>query len=410
MCDKSVTPERERDIAAYLSSQPLRAVSRRLALWEISGGMQCSIIGTCLCDEDVLAVLRKQKLRIARDAKHYDIHSYCVHEASRVSPVSRTLTKLLDRKYTGPLRMIGQAETEEDIRTAWERLRDTGQVAGGYWAVMSHAHVSQTLKSSIFGEVHMLSHLNGRNATLLTVRLAEAERRIGDLEQRLRRTEQAKQDTIKERDAARSALAKGTALEGAARIAASPAHAEAAGAAARKLAKCTRALMTARARARQAEAALARLAKPPVLQRELVKDRAEAAAGLPGAASAEGPRRILYLGGRTALVPHLRAVAQGRQTNFLHHDGGVEDSLHRIAEMIERCDAVVCPIDCVSHGACQMAKSLCQRLNKRFLPISTSSRSGFKRALELLGNGLQAAEPGATMKRPTPDTSLSADY
>jgi hypothetical protein len=52
--------------------------------------------------------------------------------------------------------------------------------------------------------------------------------------------------------------------------------------------------------------------------------------------------------------------------------------------MIEHCDAVVCPVDCVSHGACRMAKAACQRLNKRFLPIASASRSGFERALEEL--------------------------
>jgi hypothetical protein len=111
--------------------------------------------------------------------------------------------------------------------------------------------------------------------------------------------------------------------------------------------------------------------------------------------AAPGPtgQRILYIGGRTAIVPHLRAAAEARVAAFYHHDGGVEDSLHRIEDMIERCDAVVCPVDCVSHGACRMAKAICQRLSRRFLPIPTASRSGFERALDRL-----AAERG-----PSPD-------
>jgi len=94
--------------------------------------------------------------------------------------------------------------------------------------------------------------------------------------------------------------------------------------------------------------------------------------------------RVLYLGGRTAIVPHLRTAAATRVAAFFHHDGGIEDSLHRIEEMIAGCDAVVCPVDCVSHGACRMAKAICQRLNRRFLPIATASRSGFERALDQL--------------------------
>ena len=96
-------------------------------------------------------------------------------------------------------------------------------------------------------------------------------------------------------------------------------------------------------------------------------------------------------------MPHLREVASIRAAAFLHHDGGIEDSLHRIEEMIEHCDAVVCPVDCVSHGACRMAKAACQRLNKRFLPIASASRSGFERALEelsRLGAGQRSAVDG----------------
>jgi hypothetical protein len=80
----------------------------------------------------------------------------------------------------------------------------------------------------------------------------------------------------------------------------------------------------------------------------------------------------------------LREVAQARSAAFLHHDGGIEDSVHRIEEMIGHCDAVICPIDCISHGGCRPAKAACQRFNKHFLPIPTASRAGFERALERL--------------------------
>ena len=55
---------------------------------------------------------------------------------------------------------------------------------------------------------------------------------------------------------------------------------------------------------------------------------------------------------------------------------------------------MVCPIDCVSHGACKLAKVLCRRFNKPFLPISSASRSGFERALDQLAasGGAKAGE------------------
>ncbi len=381
-------PDRERDIAAYLAQQPRRAASRRLALWEIDGGMQCSIIGTCLDDHDLIDVIRRNKLQIARDAKSYDIHSYCVHAATQSSPFSRALTKLLDRRFAGALRLIDKAETEEEMRAAWERMRDSGQIAGGYWAIMSHAHVPGPMKLRVFGEVHMLSHLNGHGANQLALQLAEAERKITDLETRARRAEQAKLDALAERDAARTELAA-VAVRGPAFLPASVSACRPGDREARvdqRLAKCTRALLIARARARHAEDTITQLSSRATSPRQAGPQKAapttvDTPSPIPDAAL---PRRILYIGGRAAIVPHLREVAEAREANFLHHDGGIEDSLHRIEEMIEGCDAVVCPVDCISHGACRMAKSLCQRLNKRFLPIPTSSRSGFERALEQL--------------------------
>jgi hypothetical protein len=63
--------------------------------------------------------------------------------------------------------------------------------------------------------------------------------------------------------------------------------------------------------------------------------------------------------------------------------------VHRIAHMIQRCDAVVCPVDCVSHGACHLAKSLCLRLDKTFLPIPAASRAAFEQALSRLSSLLR---------------------
>ena len=200
-------PPRAPDIADYLSRRPARAASRRLALWEIEGGMQCSIIGTCLSDHDLIAVIGKHKLRVERGAQSYDIHSYCVRAAGESSPFSRALTKLLDHRFAGAVRQMGRASTEEEMRALWERLRDNGQIAAGYWAIMSHTHIPDPIRVSVFGEVHMLSHLNGHGANLLALRLAEAERKNADLETRLRRSEQVKLEALAERDAARAALA-----------------------------------------------------------------------------------------------------------------------------------------------------------------------------------------------------------
>ena len=361
---------------------------RRLALWEIDGSLQCSIIGTCLSDQDLLSAARKHRLQIDRNAHSYDLHSYCVRAANEDCALARSLNKLLEHKFAGAIRLMGRAETDEEVRLVWDRLRDGGQIAGGYWAVMSHTHVPASFKTRVFGEMHMLSHLHGHGASQLANRLKQAEHRCADLESRLRRSETAKLEAFAARDAARArpspqALADQSEGSAAVRHQAEPdrpLHRLQ-----RKLAKCERALIVARTRARQAEAQLSHLsATRRLVCRPAAHDIDTRSVSEHQARRAPTPHRVLYIGGRTAIVPHLRTAAAARVAAFFHHDGGIEDSLHRIEEMIAGCDAVVCPVDCVSHGACRMAKAICQRLNRRFLPISTASRSGFERALDQL--------------------------
>lgn len=373
--------------------EPRRSKAGRLMLWEIDGCMQCSIIGTCLGDDDLLHVLRRNDLTVGKNAQSYDIHSYCVKAASTDCALARSLNKLLERRYAAAVKLIGRAQSLDEIKSVWTRLRDGGQVAGAYWAVMSHQHVDASFKAHVFGEVHMLSHLNGHGAHQLAMKLSEAERRCGELEARLRRAASSHQATMIERDEARAALLARPQPRTLQSVA-TPTEAGDSGAIMQlriKLAQRERALLTARGRARSAEAELAQLKarRPPSTQ------AAPATASLPAAqphccnhdhssATMLKGRRILYIGGRAAVVPHLRMVAAARAAEFAHHDGGIEDNAQRIEEMIDHCDVVVCPIDCISHGACRLAKSLCHRMNKTFLPIPTASRSGFERALEHL--------------------------
>jgi hypothetical protein len=375
------------------SDREERTASRRLALWQLEHSLQCSVIGTCLTDQDLLAAMRKNRLVIEPDARSYDIHSHCVRAASHDCALSRSLNKLLERRFAGAVRLMTRAAIPADIEALWARLRDSGQIAAGYWATMSHTHIPASIKTRVFGEVHMLSHLNGHGASQLAMRLAEVQRRCAELETRLRRSDSAKLHALAERDALDAKLAAvATARPTPAPSAqASPPCNDGLSRLPAKLAKCERALIAARARARQAEAEVNRLQASRHLVRHLPVDLAPRSVAQP-AAPALTRRRILYLGGRTAIVPHLRKSAEERVVSFLHHDGGIDDSLHRIEEMIEGCDAVVCPIDCVSHGACRMAKAICQRLNRRFVPIPTASRTGFERALDQLAAGPPAPE------------------
>jgi len=104
-------------------------------------------------------------------------------------------------------------------------------------------------------------------------------------------------------------------------------------------------------------------------------------------------KRILCVGGRSSLVQYYRAVVERRGGEFLHHDGGLEDSMDAVTRALSTVDAVVCPVDCVSHAACLKVKRACKHLAKQFIPLRSSGLSSFARGLQTIARPRSRSEP-----------------
>ncbi len=111
-----------------------------------------------------------------------------------------------------------------------------------------------------------------------------------------------------------------------------------------------------------------------------------------------GNRTILYIGGRLQGVAHFKRLVEDCNGSFAHHDGGMEESMGRLKSLFGRADAVVFPVDCVSHAALAEIKRLCRRWNKPYLPIRRSGLSALARALETYADdsrpGIPASKQG----------------
>lgn len=106
-----------------------------------------------------------------------------------------------------------------------------------------------------------------------------------------------------------------------------------------------------------------------------------------GCSDALGPRCVLYLGGRAALTAQYRQLAGRLGITLIHHDGGLEESLARLPDMLSRADAVVCPADRVSHAARHQLESHCQRAGKPCLIYPGDGVSGFAVAMAQVSRG-----------------------
>jgi hypothetical protein len=137
------------------------------------------------------------------------------------------------------------------------------------------------------------------------------------------------------------------------------------------------------ARRLQTEAELAdNLANVRNLRREL--SALEAALFLGGGEDPTDDRKqqlpgvkVLYVGGRPKLVEQLKAHVTSRGGALLSHDGGVDDNSALLPGLISHADAVLFPVDCISHAAAEQVKKLCRRLAKPWAPLRSASLASF---------------------------------
>jgi hypothetical protein len=388
----------EPPISTAQEEPPNRAGPRRYKIWEVPGTVQCSIVGTCLDRRDIQALMRKGKVRTQPGATDYQIHGYFVQEATQPGLIGQLIHKALDRKYATPVARVGRMRDAAALEAYWNDACAKGQVAGAYWALLSHRHVGDSLRYAAFGDVHMLSHFMGGVNRTDAQALWAAERRVADLEQRLERVRRRSHESLVERDARITALEREIQQMRRFCVRLQPARsARAAGCdppakQERRRRQQERRLAAARARIREQDRELAdlkaqieRLEDLPVcpIPRPATPDVPE---DCPLAAS-----RLLYVGGRTSAVPHLRSGAARRRAELVHHDGGIEHRLEQLEDLVAQADLVFCPVDCVSHSACLMARDLCKRANKPFVPLRSAGVTHFRRALDRLQPAEEAA-------------------
>ena len=402
----------------------------RRRLWELWSGYHCSICGTCLSLAELRRIAGKARLRLLPGAAEYEIHGYFVKLAAEPGRGARSMQKLLDRKYRTAIERCRRIGSETELQAFWTASLDTGDVPGPYWALMTHPLASETLTLRAFSDVHMLSHLAGASnrgdirrlnaledeRRTLSEALAAARRRLSENETELRRLAErraAEAQTLKSRtraarevegrlaeaetrireleqgEAYRSVQARSAALATALEEAGRSSRAEM-----QRRTDLERALSELRSAHDDTASTIRELrAECAALERMLHSDLQGTGDGAsaPGASIDLRGRRIAYVGGRAGLITHFRALIERLNGRFIHHDGGIDDSARRLARILGQADAVLCPVDCVSHGACLLAKQLCKRTAKPFVPLRSAGLSSFVTGLHRV-----AAEPEGT--------------
>lgn len=377
--------------------------SRRRRLWEISHKFHCPVVGTCFDVKELRSLMHKV-MHLPSDTSDFVLHTTAVGACETRTRLAELLHKTLEKRYALIIKRFANAKTADGVRQYWQEAIASGvDIAGALWAAWTHPACDSLLEQEIYGDIHMLQHQigSGTRADLKALRLLREQN--GDLQRQLAAVRA-------ELDAARLERATET----------------------RSLAER---LTESRAEQAGRDACIARLSSeldrlreslPDLRQRQVLARRADDAEARAVALAAQCRKQdeeiehlrlrlrdlessvsqaelatatgnevdkpaafgetldgkcILCVGGRAGAVDAYRDAVLRHGGRFLHHDGGLEESLHRIDGVLAAADIVICQTGCISHNAYWRVKEQCKRTGKPCVFIKGSGSSAFDRLI-----------------------------
>lgn len=393
--------------AEPMGPDPIRpAGSRRRRLWEIPHKFHCPVVGVCF-DCTALRGLMSKLMHLPSTTTDFVLHTSAVGACDERTPLAEILHKTLEKRYQLTIRHFAAVKTASELRAAWRRACRQGvDIPASLWACWTHPACDSTLEQEIYADIHMIQHQVGGStrADLQAMQAVQAENAA--LQQQLRaaqaeiaqlRAEKvATQRDLNQRIAllqaelvAKAAWGAGLARDIEAQRLAPPVSAS--------LAQCTAEAARSKVfkeRVEELEKEVARLRRFAQYAEQTIESLTQedaALAALPEETQLSG-KCVLCVGGRTGAVNAYREVVEQSGGRFLHHDGGLEESLHRIDGALAAADIVICQTGCISHNAYWRVKAQCKRTGKACMFVKNSSVSSFGQAVNAVGKKASDSE------------------
>lgn len=390
--------------------------SQRTKLYQLNEKFYCSTIGTCFTLKELRQIGRSIKLAKLDSLTDYDLHRIFVGIAGEPCYANRRLQKYLDKKYQHLIGQFTKVQQPEALETLWFEAQENGEVAGAYWALITHPNVTKELLDKVSGEIHMLSHLAGASTRVDMQEMSRLRQRNKDLERQVANTFADTQTRLKEKyemiRSLNNRLATATKAESQLRDIHKQLETLEKGPLIEQLKKYQNELFTKLTREQertkhlgeqvQQWQSVAKQTKESYFQlqqkfTQISQERDSLEASLSRLLTANCPesctmdancpnmdlcgRCILFVGGRTGLCNHFRHLVEQYNGHFIYHDGGREDSSFKLDSTLSQADAVLCPLDCISHKAMNRIKRHCAHNIKQLVMMPRASLSAFVKGL-----------------------------
>lgn len=389
--------------------------SRRRRLWELPTNCHCPIVGVCLS----LGQLRKLVDKVAVvpvKGDDYDVHVWAVHECAKRNPLSELLQRTLDERCAAAVRRFRAARDGAAVTALWRQAVEQGDVAGAFWAALTHPRTDLPRLEAIVRDMHMIQHQAGAAVRVDIGRFTALQKQNAALAADLA---QARDKAARALDAKARELARQAEVE--TQLRAELAARDAlVGALRRDLASLQAALPDLRdrerlrarveeleARERTLAGRMAELRQRLACERQAASARPSVTISVaaprstpstqpPGTVTVAAPqparppldladKTVLCVGGRSGNVPNYRELLEKEGARFVHHDGGLEQASELLDTSLASADLVICQTGCISHQAYWRVKDFCKRTGKRCLFVDNPSTSSLSSCLRRAG-------------------------
>ena len=392
MCDKhrSLDPT---DLAFHAQQG-----SRRRRIWELARNCHCPLIGVGL----PLGTLRRIVEKAAGGTllhDDYELHVGAVNDCTSRNRLAEAVQKELDRRYAPVVFRFRTAKNASEVARLWDAAVEAGDVAGAFWASLSHPACVPALEEKLCRDIHMVQHQAGACARADMGKYQQALADKARLEGELARLQARCNALIQEKKAEADRYA--TELMGA-RAATIGKETEIFNLR-KELAQLRASIPELETRKRLAN----RLARMELREQALRGQLAELKTArqdapshpvqAPASEPAPGPaprltmpirlvnQSVLCVGGRSGNVSFYRRMIERVGAQFAHHDGGLEDNSNQLDASLAAADLVICQTGCISHGAYWRVKEYCKRTGKRCVFVDNPSVSSLARGLQEIG-------------------------
>lgn len=383
-----------------------------LRFWEIQGFFKCPVVGMCLTLAEQKRMLKKTKLS-KKNTSPFEIHETIVACSESENLVSRRVDRLLQRKFGNEANEL----LELDHGAFMEHFKvvdAAGDYTAALWATAIHPDLSLTRKRVIFGLVHMSMHWSGEQRLKMNRKLSDQRGRLEEMRRCNKALVQEKHGLEEENQQLKQVYADlkvslaeaEKEMERMRKVLSHPAPTIDVEKLAQKnqflkneleafyetYHRQQRQVVVLKEKNRQLASQLGHRAElnrrfrqqaQPLVAKMAAKSHCDESCPVFDLCQ----KRILIVGGMSRMESLYRELIEAGGGIFEYHDGYMKKGTRQLESRLKRADMVLCPVNCNSHTACSVVKSLAKKHRKTVHMLANSSLKAVSRAIWGPGDG-----------------------